>query len=110
MHYSFRFLLATLAVWRITHLLAREDGPRNIVTRLRDKLGEGILGRLVTCFYCLSIWVALPFAWFLKGDAAETFVGWLALSGAAILVERMAREPLELKIEEAEQWNAAAKQ
>jgi Protein of unknown function (DUF1360) len=109
MHYAFRFLLATLAVWRITHMLAREEGPLNVLQRFRNKLGSGTLGRLVVCFYCLSIWVALPFAWFLRGNTAETLVGWLALSGGAILLERLAREPVELKIEEDHPWDVAAK-
>ena len=109
MHYAFRFLLATLAVWRVTHIVAREDGPWKILQRFRSRLGYGMLGQLVACFYCLSIWVALPFAWFLKGDAAETFVGWLALSGGAILLERLSRESVELKIEEEHPWDVVAK-
>ena len=109
MHYSFRFLLAILAVWRLTHMLSREDGPWDILVRLRRTAGAGMLGKLVACFYCLSIWVALPFAWFLKGDATETFVGWLAISGGAILLERFTREPVEVKIEEDERWPVAAK-
>ena len=109
MHYAFRFLLAVLAVWRITHMLAREDGPWDFLLRLRRRMGSGFLRRLFACFYCLSIWVALPFAWFLKGDVAETFVGWLALSGGAILLERLAGDPVELKIEEDHPWDVAAK-
>ena len=109
MHYAFRFLLAVLAVWRITHMLAREDGPWDILLRLRRRMGSGILRRLFACVYCLSSWVALPFAWFLKGDAAETFVGWFALSGGAILLDRLMREPVELKIEEDHPWDVAAK-
>ena len=109
MHYSFRFLLAALAVWRLTHLFTKEDGPWDMMVRLRRALGAGFFGRLLGCFYCLSIWVALPFAWFLKGDIAETFVGWLALSGGAVLLERITREPLELKIEEDESWDVVAK-
>jgi len=109
MHYTFRFVLATLAVWRITHLLSHEDGPWDVFLRLRRTLGDSIIGKLVACFYCLSIWVALPFAGFLQGNATETFVGWLAISGAAVLLERLNREPLEFKIEEEERWPVAAK-
>ena len=109
MHYAFRFLLATLAVWRISHMLSLEDGPWRAFQRFRSKLEYRVLGQLVTCFYCLSIWVALPFAWFLKGDVAETFVGWMALSGGAILLERLSREPVELKIEEEHPWDVVAK-
>jgi hypothetical protein len=111
MQYAFRFILAALAVWRLTHLLAREDGPANVMLRLRRRFGRGFWGRLIECFNCLSLWVAVPFAFFLNGDAAEMFVGWLALSGGAALLERAAREPFELKIQETEEepWDVAAK-
>jgi len=90
-------------------MLAKEDGPWNILLRLRRSLGAGMLKRLVSCFYCLSVWVAVPFGFFLQGNFWETFVGWLALSSAAILLERLTREPFELKIEEEEPWDVAAK-
>jgi len=98
MHFGFRLLLAVLAVWRITHLLAKEEGPWRLFVRLRDL----IPGQLLSCFYCLSIWIALPFVWFTGGSAIERFVTWWALSGAAVLLERATEEPLEIKIESEE--------
>jgi len=109
MHYAFRFVLAGLAVWRITHMLAREDGPADVLRRLRRHLGARMETQWVTCFNCLSIWLSLPFALFLKGNAAETFVGWLALSGGAILLDQMTRAPVEMQFEEDGQWDVAAK-
>jgi hypothetical protein len=41
------------------------------------------------CFYCLSLWVAFPFGWLLGESIAERFLLWLALSGGAIVVERL---------------------
>jgi hypothetical protein len=108
MHYAFRFLIAALAVWRVTHMLAREDGPWDMLLRLRRNVGNGILKKLFSCFYCLSMWMALPFALFLNGSLSETLVGWLALSGASILLERLTREPFELKIEEEEPWASSS--
>jgi hypothetical protein len=110
MHYSFRFVLATLAVWRITHLVTREDGPWDLALRLRRGLRTGMAARMVSCFYCLSLWVALPFAGFMKGDAVETLVGWLAISGGASLIERLGPQAADLKVEETEPWDVAAKQ
>jgi len=95
MHYAFRFVLAVLAVWRVTHLLAKEDGPWRIFKRLRRSFLETVL----SCFYCLSIWVAVPFVWFTGGSLLEKVVVWLALSGAAILLEKATEESLEIKIE-----------
>lgn len=83
-----RFVLAALATWRISHLLAREDGPWEVIAILREKAGDGVAGKLLDCFYCLSLWVAIPFAFFVSADWAERAVAWLAISGAAILLER----------------------
>jgi hypothetical protein len=82
------FLLGTLAVWRVTHLLAAEDGPWNIVAKLRRHAASGFWGSLLDCFYCLSLWVAAPAAWLIGDGWREVLLLWLALSGAAILAER----------------------
>jgi hypothetical protein len=82
-------LAATLATWRVTHLIAAEDGPWNAVARLRRLAGAGWLGDLMDCFYCASLWVALPFAGVLATGWAEGIIAWLALSGGAILLERL---------------------
>jgi hypothetical protein len=83
-----RFLLAALATWRLTHLLAEEDGPADLVVRLRARAGSGQLGSLMDCFYCLSIWVAAPLSAPLVRDRRARPIAWLALSGAACLLER----------------------
>ena len=83
-------VLGALAVWRVTHLLAAEDGPFDIIVRIRRRLGAGFWGRLMDCFYCLSLWVAAPFAWLLGAGWREWILLWLALSAAAILLNRTA--------------------
>ena len=85
-----RFAVAGLAVWRVTHLLAREDGPADLIAKLRARAGSGQLGELMDCFGCLSIWVAAPFALFAARRTSERVVTWLALSGTACLAERIA--------------------
>src|SRR5947199_5705800 len=89
----YRLLLAILGVWRITHLLSAEDGPWNLLARLRGRLGNGLLGQLLDCFYCLSLWMAIPFAWAIGNDWKERLLLWPALSGAAILLERATVRP-----------------
>ena len=83
------FAIAVLGVWRITHLLAAEDGPGDIIVRLRSRTGHGFWGRLLDCFYCLSLWVAAPFALALDALSWESVLLWLGLSGGAILLERV---------------------
>jgi len=91
---ALRFSLAALAAWRITHLLAAEDGPGVVVARARGRLGSGLAGQLADCFGCLSMWVAIPLVPFVTRRRAEAPVCWLALSGAAFLLERLTQEPV----------------
>jgi hypothetical protein len=64
----YRLVLGLLTVWRITHLLQAEDGPWDLSVRLRSSVGIGFWGKLLDCFYCLSLWVAAPLA-FLLGES-----------------------------------------
>ena len=80
------FLICTLAVWRITHLFSQEDGPFALVFKFRKLLGQGFFGDLLDCFYCLSLWIATPFAIFLSEKWLEGIIVWLALSGGASLL------------------------
>jgi hypothetical protein len=91
------FVLAVLATWRITHLLANEDGPADLVVRFRVRLGSGLVGKLMDCFQCLSLWVALPLALFVSRRPMDLLLTWLALSGAACLLERIGREPVVIQ-------------
>lgn len=83
------FFVATLATWRVTHLITAEDGPWNIVARLRQAAGAGFFGQLMDCFYCASLWVAAPLALSVASGWDVRLVAWLALSGGAILLERL---------------------
>jgi hypothetical protein len=44
------------------------------------------------CFSCLSVWVAAPLALTVTRRPREALGTWLALSGAACLLERAAEE------------------
>jgi hypothetical protein len=89
----FGFVLGVFATWRVAHLLAHEDGPWDAVLRLRVALGNGVWGRLLDCFYCLSLWIAAPIAWAVVRDPVEWLLAWLGLSGAACLLDRLGRAP-----------------
>ena len=82
------FVIGMLSVWRVTHLLAVEDGPWHILARLRRRAGDGSFATLLDCFYCLSLWLAAPIAWMIGDGWKERTLLWLAFSGGAILLER----------------------
>jgi len=84
----FYFVLLSLAVWRITHLFSKEDGPFDIIFLLRKKAGNGFFGTLLDCFYCVSVWVALPFGLWEGHGWFDKLLYWAALSGAACLLEQ----------------------
>jgi hypothetical protein len=85
----YELALATLCVWRITHLLQAEDGPWDLVVRLRRAVGEGFLGKLLDCFYCLSLWISAPFAYGFGESWQERLLLWPSFSALAIFLERL---------------------
>ena len=84
----FRFTIAVCATWRLAHLIAREDGPADVIVKLRGRAGDGAAGRLMDCPYCLSLWIAMPFALLLADGIPAWLAAWLAVSGGASLCEK----------------------
>lgn len=81
----FMLILFTLAVYRATRMLTAEHGFAGIFTFIRRVAGiryveqnrpnmfgvmeptqvpetDNVIGQILTCFYCCSVWVAMPIA------------------------------------------------
>jgi len=84
-----RLTLAVLATWRLSRLVAFEDGPWDVVARGRRLAGDGMLGHLMDCPYCLSLWFAAPLALALDATLPGWVLAWLGVSGGASLVEKI---------------------
>jgi hypothetical protein len=81
------FALGVLGVWRATHLVHAEHGPWGLLARGRAAAARCGLGELAQCFFCLSLWMAAPVAWWLAPTWPGRVLTWLALSAGAILIE-----------------------
>jgi hypothetical protein len=90
---EFTALLSVLATWRLTHLLVAEDGPLDLVVTLRRWLGDSFFGTVMDCFYCASLWLAAPFAFTLGHSIQSWLLTWLAIAGAAALLEQASQRP-----------------
>jgi hypothetical protein len=96
------FLAAILAVWRVAHLVAVEDGPFDVFLRLRRRAAAAGAGRLLGCFLCFSVWTAAGVALLVARDVRSYLLLVPALSGGAILLERATsrgEEPLWIEEE-----------
>lgn len=79
---SFTFLIAALAVYRISRMLAVEEGPFKVFTTLREwPPHDSWVARGLECPLCVSFWVALPIALWC-GD----WLWWPALSATTVLL------------------------
>jgi hypothetical protein len=87
-------IVGILGVWRITYLLTAEDGPGDLILRLRLFLGRSLAGKAIECFDCLSLWVAIPFALTLGPSWLDRLVWWPALSGGAMVIYRAVSRPV----------------
>lgn len=91
------------AVWRISSLFVREDGPTYIFRHLREKIGithdeQGVpviipdtfLAGVFSCVWCFSIWVAFFWTifWLMLPEWSLKIAVPFAMSGVAILIDR----------------------
>jgi hypothetical protein len=83
-------LLGVLCVWRIAHLINAEDGPWDLISRLRRLFDNSFWRGLYGCFNCLSLWVAAPIALLVGEDWKEKLLLWPSLSAGAILLNKIA--------------------
>lgn len=88
--------IGTLATWRVSRLIVTEDGPAQLVVRLRRAVDATPLAGVMDCFACTSIWVGSAVAAALFGGRLplrDVVTVGLALSGAALLTERLLGDP-----------------
>jgi hypothetical protein len=84
-----KYLIMVIVVWRLTHLICAEDGPFDLIIKLRKLLGNSFFGKLMDCFYCLSIWIGLLCALFEGDNVWQIIILTLYYSGASLLLEKL---------------------
>jgi hypothetical protein len=88
LHEPLLLLVSVLATWRITALVAYESGPFRSLEALRRFLVVIRLGRLVSCFHCLGLWIAaLVIATVYHWEPSAVLL-WLAVAGGVSIIER----------------------
>jgi len=100
MNECLKFVVAVLFTFRLTHLLVFDYGPGHVFERLREIVGvieyeNGMteyrtwVAELFGCHWCMSVWIALiPAIWF-AGLTIQMIFSWLAIAGAASLLEEL---------------------
>ena len=84
-----KYGVLVIVVWRLTHLVSAEDGPFDIIIKLRKLAGNGFFGKLMDCFYCLSVWVGLASALYAGHGWIEIIILALYYSGVSLLLEKI---------------------
>ena len=95
-------LLAILATWRLSNLIANEDGPFDVFARLRlragvyydvdsNPIGKNVFARGLLCIWCVSVWIAFVVSFFDPNTVnIHTFIiNWLAISAGAIFFDEV---------------------
>lgn len=88
------FIIASLAIWRLSYAIVKENGPLMVFARLRARLAasqerSGGLFDLISCIYCVSFWIGLVGALIVSNNVFEWLGYGLAFSAVAVLIERL---------------------
>jgi hypothetical protein len=82
------FILAALATYRLSRMIADEEGPFAIFTKLRGAYPPtDWVGRGLECIMCVSFWVALPIALYIDWTWTAPLT-WLALSSVTVIIRK----------------------
>lgn len=79
--------IAALATYRLARMVASEEGPFGVFTRLRgacDPDQKTWIGRGLNCPMCVGFWIAAPLA-YLAGE--RTLLAWWGIAGAQALLQ-----------------------
>lgn len=82
------FVIAVLAVYRASRMLAHEDGPFTVFAWVRGKLGQkNWIGRGLHCPLCLGFWLAAGAAYLVGPTDWRTWLLlWLGIAGGQVLL------------------------
>jgi len=87
-----RATLSNAAVWRLRHRFAEESSRERWLANLRSGWRPDLLLRARHHFFRLSLWLALPIAVLTSSGWFGLFIHWLALFGAASLLEKSTQD------------------
>lgn len=83
-------ILAALATFRVSRMVAEEDGPFDVFKKVRDKLQHSgnWVSRGVRCQLCVGFWVSLLLSLYLVVvglmELSYLPVAWLGIAGLAV--------------------------
>ena len=98
------FIAYCLATWRISSLLVDEAGPFDVFVKIREVFGikhkdripyeypETFFAQLLSCVWCVSIWIGLfmTLAWLWVPEILFLVALPFALSAGAVLIKKNA--------------------
>lgn len=83
-------ILAILASYRVARMLALEDGPFDLFTKIRNAVDPNQLtwlGRGLNCPLCLGFWISFVIALLVPCATWQGFVlNWLGIAGGMTVV------------------------
>lgn len=89
-------LLAVFGTYRLSRMMAQEEGPFMVFHRVRERAGQrDWFGRGLACALCWSFWIAAAAAVYLvllgKAGWAEFLLLWFGIAGLSSAVYQVFR-------------------
>lgn len=81
---ALQLVLEILAVYRVAHMIAKEDGPFDVLARIRGKVDpeqKTWIGRGLNCVACLSFYIS-----FVAFALGGSWLDWLAVAGGVLVL------------------------
>ena len=86
---AFWFVVSIMATYRVANLVSQEDGPFDVFSTIRERLGQTTwVGRGMSCLLCVSWWLAVLPAVIVASDWREFALLWPGIAGGVLMLKK----------------------
>lgn len=84
-------ILAVLSTYRVSRMMALEDGPADVFSLMRERVGQSSwIGRGLHCCLCLSFWLSWLAVLLLPlQNVSEYVLAALGIAGAVVVIHKV---------------------
>lgn len=82
-------VVSVLVTWRLSCLVCYDEGPFQVMVRVRAFFYSLGWNSLIECFHCVALWISLLVGLLVMDPCVEVFFVVLAIAGGSSMVERL---------------------
>lgn len=84
------FTICVFAIYRVSYMIAQEEGPFGIFAFIQGKTAKqsNWFERGMNCLMCISFWLSLLASLYLSQSVVQFFLYWFSIAGGVLVLHK----------------------